>query len=103
MSSHAAGQAYKTVQINTSSPGEILVALYDGLFKFLLVAKHSLETEKRAAAGEAMSKAYAIVSELYSTLDHDQYPELCDNLCQLYEFSMARITHANLRRDPKAL
>ncbi len=103
MPNPAAGQAYKVVQISTSSPGEILLALYDGLFKFLLVARHALEADRRAAAGQAMSRAHAIISELYTTLDHDQYPELCDNLTSLYEFCMARMTHANLKRDPRAL
>lgn len=103
MSSGAVKQAYQQVQISTSSPGEILVALYDGLFRFLTVAKHHMEHGKRAAAGEAMSRAYAILSELYATLDHEQYPELVENLSRLYDFSMARITHANLKGDPKAL
>src|SRR5262249_15171428 len=98
-----------------------LIALFDGLFKFLNVAKHCLAPapslagstpsapatarapSQRARASEALSKAYAIVSELYVSLDHAQYPELCKNLEGLYDFCMQRITHANRHNDVKAI
>ena len=97
-------EKYKLVQITTSNPGELLVALFDGLFRFLLVAKHSLANkDKRAQAGEALSKAHAIVSELYAGLDRPKYPELVDNLSRLYEFCLGRITYANMKSDPKPL
>lgn len=93
-------EQYKLVQITTSSPGEVLVALFDGLFRFLLVAKHTLpQPGKRAQAGEALSRAHAIVSELYAGLDRDHYPDLVDNLTRIYEFCLSKITHANLKND----
>jgi flagellar protein FliS len=94
---------YQAVQIRTSSPGELLIALFDGLFRFLAVAKHAFAGGKRGQAGEALSKAYAILSELYSSLDHSKYPELCENLESLYDFSMQRITHANRHNKPEAV
>lgn len=94
---------YQNVQIGTSSPGELLVALFDGLFRFLTIAKHSLQTKKYGPAADAISKAYAIVSEFYLTLDHSQYPELCQNLSQIYDFAMSRLTHANLKRDVRGV
>jgi len=89
---------YQSVQIRTSTPGEILIALYDGLFKFLQVAKHSIHNRKVARAGEALSRAHAILSELYGSLDHSQYPELCKSLSSLYEFCLMRLTYANRHR-----
>ena len=47
MTMSAAIQRYKAVQVKTSSPGEILVMLYDGLFKFLDEAKEALAAEDR--------------------------------------------------------
>ncbi len=94
---------YQNVQIQTGSPGEILVALYDALFRFLAVARHSLQNKKIGPGAEAISKAYAIVSEFYMTLDHTKYPELCANLERIYDFAMTRLTHANLKRDAKAV
>jgi flagellar secretion chaperone FliS len=94
---------YQSVQIRTSSPGEILLALYDGLFKFLQLAKHSIRARNAARAGEAISRAHAILSELYGSLDHSQYPELCKNLSSLYEYCLRRLMHANRHRDVAAL
>ncbi len=94
---------YQAVQINTSSPGELLVALYDGLFRFLNAAKFAFQKGQRGPAAEALSKAHAIVTELYVTLDHSVAPELCRNLEALYDFSMHRIVEANLRNKPEAI
>jgi flagellar protein FliS len=94
---------YQAVQIRTSSPGDILLALYDGIFKFLQVAKHSMRGGNIGRSGEALSRAHAIVSELYGSLDHSQYPELCKNLAKLYDFCLTRLTYANRHRDAAAI
>jgi flagellar secretion chaperone FliS len=94
---------YQSVKITTSSPGDILVALLDGVFKFLHIAKHALGTKDRARAGEAMSRAHAIITELYASLDPQPYPELSHNLMAVYEFCLSRITHANRHNDVTAL
>ncbi len=94
---------YQQVRSTTASPGELLLALYDGLFRFLNGAKICLERKEKPRAGELLSKSYAIVSELYIALDHDVAPELCGQLEGLYSFCMDRITHANLKSDPEAI
>lgn len=85
---------YKAVQIRTSSPGDILLALYDGLFKFLYVARRAIPAGDLVKAREAISRALAIVGELYSSLDVSQHPELCKNLSLLYDYSLRRLMHA---------
>jgi flagellar protein FliS len=94
---------YQAVQIRTSSPGETLIALYDGLFRFLNVARHCMTTNKRAQASEAISRAYAIVSEFYVSLDHNAYPELCANLASLYDFSMHKLTLAQRKGEVESI
>jgi flagellar protein FliS len=102
MTENAAAR-YQQVQLRTSNPGEILIALFDGLFKFLLLAKHHMAAGRRGPTGEAISRAFAIVSELYCSLDHSKAPELCSNLSSLYDFALDRLTKANLKRDPAHL
>ncbi|HLK40384.1 MAG TPA: flagellar export chaperone FliS [Polyangiaceae bacterium] len=94
---------YKSVQIRTSSPGELLIAHYDGLFKFLLLSKISIERKKVAEASEAISRAHAILSELYVSLDHSQYPELCKNLSALYDYCLQRLLYANRHRKAEVV
>jgi flagellar protein FliS len=102
MSSNVAAR-YQEVQIRTNDPGEALVALYDGLFRFLNVARYGLRNGQRGRAGEALSKAHAIVSEFYLALDHQQAPELCANLAALYNFCLERLTTANVKNNADAV
>jgi flagellar protein FliS len=94
---------YQQVRSTTASPGELLVALYDGLFRFLNGAKVCLERNERPRASELLSKSYAIVSELYIALDHNVSPQLCEKLEGIYGFCMDRITHANMKSDVAAI
>jgi flagellar secretion chaperone FliS len=91
----SAAQRYNQVRMTTSSPGELLLALYDGLFRFLNGAKICVERKELARARELLSKSYAIISELYIALDHGQAPELCANLEALYGFCMDRVQMAS--------
>jgi flagellar protein FliS len=90
-----AAQRYSQVRMTTSSPGELLLALYDGLFRFLNQAKVCLQAKQMPRGRELLSKCYAILSELYIALDHSLFPELCANLEALYGFSMDRVTLAS--------
>ncbi len=90
-----AAQRYSQVRMTTSTPGDLLLALYDGLFRFLNGAKICIERKELARARELLSKSYAILSELYIALDHKIAPELCANLEALYGFSMDRVMLAS--------
>ncbi|MDF3065116.1 MAG: Flagellar biosynthesis protein FliS [Polyangiaceae bacterium] len=91
----SAAQRYNQVRMTTSSPGELLLALYDGLFRFLNGARICVERKEMARARELLSKSYAIISELYIALDHSLAPELCANLEALYGFAMDRVQLAS--------
>lgn len=90
-----AAQRYSQVRMTTSTPGDLLLALYDGLFRFLNQAKLCMDGKQMARSRELLSKAYAILSELYIALDHSVAPELCSNLEALYGFSMDRVMLAS--------
>lgn len=91
----SAAQRYSQVRMTTSTPGDLLLALYDGLFRFLNQAKVSLQHKQMARGRELLSKSYAILSELYIALDHSIFPELCANLEALYGFCMDRVMLAS--------
>jgi flagellar protein FliS len=95
---------YQAIKVTTSTPGDLLVALLDGLFKFLHIAKHNLGPKgDRAKAGMAMSRAHAIISELLASLAPEHAPELCQNLSRVYDFCLTRITFANRHNEPAAI
>lgn len=90
---------YKSVQVKTASPSDVLLMLYDGIFKFLEEAKVAMAADDRARSGDRINRAHAILSELAATLNREHAPELCDNLAAIYVFSMSRLVEANLHRD----
>lgn len=98
-----AADRYKQVRTHTSTPGELLLALYDGLFRFLNGARACFENKQDAKARELLSRAHAVVSELLLALDHKVAPELCANLAGIYDFVLFRISEATRTRDVQAI
>jgi flagellar protein FliS len=94
-----AARRYQQVQSSTSTPGEILLALYEGLFRFLKGAKLCFENKQHVRGRELLSKCHAILSELLLALDHPKAPELCAQLESIYEYCMSMILQANLKTD----
>jgi flagellar protein FliS len=99
----SAAARYTQVLSATATPGEILLALYDGLFRFMNGAKACMAKGELGRARELLSKCNAIVSELYIALDHSAHPELCQNLEGVYGFCMDRLTFSSRKADPEAL
>ena len=98
-----AAERYKEVRDNTSTPGELLLALYEGVFRFINSARVCLENKQDARAREFVGKAYAVVSELLLALDHNAAPELCANLAAVYDFVLSRLSDANRHAQIKPL
>ena len=101
--SHAALARYGAVKVTTSTPGNLLVMLYDGLLRFLREAEAAMIAKERRKCGEKLSRANAIIAELLGTLDPTHNPELCANLQQLYLFCMNHLLKANIQQNPEML
>ena len=95
----AAAARYTQVRNTTSTPGELLLALYDGLFRFLNGARVCIEHKQLGRARELLSKSHAILSELTIALDHNVAPELCGRLEGLYGFCIDRIQVASRKAE----
>lgn len=98
----AAASKYRGVQLQTSSPAQLVVMLYDGIIRFTTEAHVALEAGDRARMGERIGKALAIIDEMTATLDHQHAPELAENMTALYGFCKRRLYEANLTRDAQA-
>ncbi len=100
MSQLASARRYKAVQIESATPGQILIALYDGCIRFCRAAQVQIEAGDISGKGRMISKAVAIIGELRSTLDHQEAPDLCDSLDRLYVFFQEQLSMANIKMDP---
>jgi flagellar protein FliS len=94
---------YKQNKVMLSSPGEILLALYDGAIRFCRQARTAIEEKNPSVKGQRIGSVMAILTELTATLDHDKAPELCDNLARLYDYLIDRLQHASISLDLDAL
>ena len=95
-----AADRYNQVRASTSTPGELLLALYDGLFRFLNGARTCFENNQAARGRELAGKARAVITELLLALDHAAAPDLCANLAAVYDFALARLSDVNRDANP---
>jgi flagellar secretion chaperone FliS len=102
MLQHAAA-SYKKVRATTSNQGELLLALYDGIFRFLNGSQLLIERGENTRARELNSRAAKVIAELDMALDHQAAPELCGNLAAIYDFCQSRLRHASRHDDAQAI
>lgn len=93
--------AYQNNSVNTSTPGELTLMLYNGCLKFIEQAKRAMVGEKIEEKNTAIQKAQAIISELMITLD-TTIP-VAENMMVLYEFANSRLIDGNIKNDPALL
>lgn len=103
VSATLAASKYRGVQLQTSSPAQIVVMLYDGILRFVAEAHAALEAGDRARTGDRIGRAIAVVDELTATLDPKFAPELVENLTALYGFAKRRLYEANVNLDAQCL
>lgn len=94
---------YKTARIETASPVQIVVQLYDGAIRFMRQAKECIDNKDPGGKGVALRRAHAIVSELQVALDQNKAPELGAQLDRLYEYVLHQITDANMKNSAEPL
>ena len=86
--------AYKQTQVQSRTPLELVVMLYDGALKFLHQAREAIERGDIAARRDASTRALTIISELQSTLNMEQGGDIARRLDELYSYVNARILQA---------
>lgn len=94
-------QQYKAQSINTMTQGELLLLLYDELYKRLSQAELMLDQQNYPVYEVSIERAVAIIEYLDSTLDR-QYP-ISKNLAQLYEYFTYELGRAKIGRRKEVL
>ncbi|WP_439606135.1 flagellar export chaperone FliS [Hydrogenophaga sp.] len=103
-----AASAYKRVAVETgvqgADPHQLVGMLYDALLQSMNQARGAIERGEVEVKGAALGKAVRILEEgLKAGLNLREGGELAHNLKGLYDFSVTRLTHANLRNDSAAV
>src|SRR4051812_16461719 len=95
--------AYRSTQVQSRTPLELVVMLYDGALRFIATARDAVERRDIAARREALDRAMAIVSELQSTLNMDAGGELAVRLDGLYDYINDRLITAAMQNSVEPL
>ena len=99
----AVAAKYKSVQVATCSPAQLVLMLLEGAIRFAGEADLAIEKGDRARAGERIARCHAVVEELAAGLDMTDTTGLCENLMGVYGFAMHRLLEANLKQDRQIL
>ena len=91
---------YRDNQIQTASPEQILIMLYDGAIHF---CRQAMDAEEKVVQAEKISRTMAIICEFSNSLDHAIGGHIAAELDALYGFMIRELTRANLEGDAGAL
>lgn len=90
--------------INTASPHQLILMLYEGALLALANAQRHMTRRETADKGRAISKAIMIIDGgLKCSLDIKAGGELGENLAALYDYMCDRLLHANLHNRPEII
>jgi flagellar secretion chaperone FliS len=90
---------YKQNQVETATREEILIMLYDGAIRFLLLAKKAHENKDVQKRHENILRAQHIIQEFMSSLDMEIGGEVAQNLYRLYEYLHHQLIQFTLKKD----
>ena len=94
-------QSYQQNSVNTASPGELTLMLYNGCLKFINLAKKAITENNIEVKNTNIIKAEKIIQELMVTLNMDV--QVSQNLMSLYDYLYRRLVEANTKNDIEIL
>ena len=90
---------YQKNQIETASPEQVLILLYDGAIQFLIKAQTALDEKKFERFYNSIVSCQRIILEFMDTLDMEVGGELAKNLYKLYEYLYNTLDTVNIKKD----
>ncbi len=96
-----AATLYQGTKVNTASPAELTLMLYEGAIKFCNIALLGFETNDFEKVNNNIIKAQNIITEFRATLDFKY--ETAKDFDVVYEYINSLLVLANVKKDKKAL
>ena len=94
-------QSYQQNSVNTASPGELTLMLYNGCLKFTALGKKASENGDIEGRNTNLVKAQNIIHELMVTLNMDI--AVSEQLMTMYDYLHRRLIEANMKNDAAIL
>lgn len=89
-------EKYRQSSVQTSTPGQLLLMLYDGAIRFVRAGIDGLQKQDLQKANLNLGKGQSVVGELLSTLDRSY--EVSGGLASLYDYINHLLIEANVRK-----
>ena len=97
--------SYKTVAVDTASPGRLILMLFDGALRCMSAAELGFKSEcprtRQETIHNNLIRTQEIIQELQRSLNMREGGEFAANMFRLYEFMNAHLMEANLRKQPE--
>lgn len=90
-------QAYQQNSVNTASPGELTLMLYNGCLKFMKLARAAIEQKDIEAKNENLLKSQKTIQELMVTLNMDV--PMSKTMMAMYDYINRRLIEVNMKND----
>ncbi|KGX86805.1 flagellar export chaperone FliS [Pontibacillus marinus] len=94
-------QAYQNNSVETASPGELTLMLYNGCLKFIRLAKKGIEESNYELKNTNIQKAQKIIQELMVTMNPEY--KITEEIMPLYDYINRKLMEANLHNDTAML
>jgi flagellar protein FliS len=94
--SYDAVDQYRKTAVNTASPLELVVMLYDGAIRFIDAGKIAMAKKDLEAQNTNLQKAQKVINELITCLDMQRGGEIATNLFSIYNFVNNQLIEANI-------
>lgn len=93
--------AYNMRRIQTASPAELTLMLYEGAIKFCNIAIMGIEENDIEKAHNNIVKVQRIINEFQATLNHKY--EVAKDFDAVYTYLYDRLLEANIKKDKEIL
>ena len=94
-----AAKAYGARKVETASPAELTLMLYEGAIKFCNIAMAGLEQKDYEKTNLNIQKARKIIVELQTTLDHKY--KVAEEFDVIYDYIYHKLVEANVKRTQR--
>lgn len=105
MSNQSNNKKFLKNVVDSASPGQLIVLLYEGCTQWLNMAKLEIKKNQEIKPvnwsnySHYMKMASEILTHLEDCLDHKQAPEFAEKMASLYEFMRSNIARANANKN----
>lgn len=83
--------------IQTATPAQLLIMLYDGAIRFSKIGIDAIHKKDYPVANENLGKVQSIMNELIVTMDRNS--SIAKTLLPLYQYMNTQLVQANLKKD----